>query len=57
MNYEISTVQETKPGTTPHKTSRPLMGTGAGHEVYVKPCKLYDDDNDRNTVQQVDIKY
>ena len=33
------------------------MGTGAGHEVYVKPCKLYDDDNDRNTVQQVDIKY
>jgi len=42
INYEISTVWETKPRTNPQRTSGLLIGpeqvTGS------KPCKVYDDD-------------
>ena len=42
LNYEISTVWETKPRTTTQKTSRLLMGP----VQELKPCKLCDDDDD-----------
>jgi hypothetical protein len=42
LNYEISTVWETKPRTTTQKTYRLLMGP----VQELKPCKLYDNDDD-----------
>jgi hypothetical protein len=33
LNYEISTVWETKPRTTPRNISRPVHETGTGHEA------------------------
>jgi hypothetical protein len=41
-NYEISTTWETKPWTTPQKTSRLLMGPNWSR--ILKVCKLYEDD-------------
>jgi len=40
LNYEISTMWETKPRTTPQKTSQLLMGSEQSRGP--KPCKLYD---------------
>jgi hypothetical protein len=41
LNYEISTIWETKPRTFPQKDSRLLMGPE--QVTGLKPCKLYAD--------------
>jgi len=44
LSYEISTIWEMKPRTTPQKTSRLLMRPEQSQGLIC--CKLYDDDDD-----------
>jgi hypothetical protein len=52
LNYEMSIMWESKPRTTPHKTSRPLMGP----EQVARPktLQVINDDDDVDDVDDVD---